>query len=289
VSSAGGTRTEGGAGILYVVATPIGNMEDITLRALRILGEVSLIAAEDTRSARHLLEHHGLRAPKIVSYFEGNEAYRTEQLVEQVRAGERIALVSEAGMPGISDPGARVIAKMREAGLRVEVLPGAAAVITALVGAGLPTDRFLFIGFPPRAEGARHSLFGSLRKEPGTLVLYEAPGRVGDTLRDLAAALGGQRRAEVARELTKMFEERISGSLSELAARYAEVAPRGECVLLVHGATDADEAQAGELDVEAEIRARLARGEGAKEIAAALALLTGRRRRDLYQLALALR
>ncbi len=275
------------AGILYVVATPIGNLEDISLRALRILDEVTLIAAEDTRSVRHLLDHHRIPAPKIVSYFQGNEAARSDDLVARVAGGEKIALVSEAGTPGISDPGERVIAAMREAGQRVEVIPGAAAVITALVGSGLPTGRFLFIGFPPRVSGERQRLFGSLRGEPGTLVLYEAPGRVGDTLADLAAAFGGDRLAEVARELTKMFEERIAGSLAELESRFATEAPRGECVILVHGAVAEGEDVA--IDIEADVRARLARGESCKEIAAALTLLTGRKRREIYQLAVAIR
>jgi 16S rRNA (cytidine1402-2'-O)-methyltransferase len=178
-----------------------------------------------------------------------------------------------------------VIAAAREAGLRVEVLPGAAAVVTALVGSGLPTGRFLFIGFPPRVAGERQRLFGSLRSEPGTLVFYEAPNRVGETLADLSAALGGDRRAEVARELTKKFEERITASLAELAMRFATHAPRGECVILVHGAIAVEEA----VDVEAEVRARLERGESCKEIAAALALRTGRKRREIYQLAIAIR
>lgn len=274
------------AGVLYVVPTPIGNMEDITLRALRVLAEVTLIAAEDTRSARHLLEHHRIRAPKLVSYFEGNEAARTDDLVARVRGGERVALVSEAGMPGVSDPGARVIAAMRLAGQRVEVLPGASAAITALVGSGLPTERFLFIGFPSRQQGERQQTFGALRTDRATLILYEAPSRVGTTLADLAAALGGTRRAEVARELSKMFEERVAGTLEELATRYAETPPRGECVLVVAGASgDEDETP---LDLEAEIKSRLARGERPKEIAAALALLTGKKRRELYQLAVAL-
>ncbi len=272
-------------GVLYVVATPIGNLEDITLRALRILGEVELIAAEDTRAARHLLDHHRVTAPKIVSCFEGNEAERTGEVLRRVADGARVALISEAGTPGISDPGTRVIAAAREAGLRVEVIPGPAAVITALVGSGFATDRFTFVGFPPRQRGARQELFGSLRNTLGTLVFYEAPGRVGETLADLAAAFGDDRRAEVARELTKMFEERIDGSLGELSARFRETAPRGECVLLVEGATSAPV----EIDLEAAVRERLLAGEGPKEIAAALALATGRRRRDIYQLAVALR
>lgn len=274
-------------GVLYVVATPIGNLEDITLRALRVLAEVTLIAAEDTRTIRHLLEHHRIEAPKIVSYFQGNEAARCDDLVGRVAGGERIALVSEAGMPGISDPGERVIARMREAGLRVEVLPGAAAVVTALVGSGLPTTRFVFVGFPPRAVGERQALFASLRNEPGTIVLYEAPGRVGATLADLAATLGPDRRAEVARELTKIFEERVAGTLAVLSERFADTAPRGECVIMVAGAVEG--ATAIPIDIEADVRARLSRGESCKEIAAALALLTGRKRREIYQLAIAIR
>ena len=277
------------SGTLYVVATPIGNLEDITLRALRILGEVSVIAAEDTRAVRHLLSHHRVTAPKIVSCFEGNEASRTGGLLDRVASGEQIALVSEAGTPGISDPGARVIAEARARGLRVEVIPGAAAVITALVGSGLPTDRFTFVGFPDRQQGARQASFGALRAEPGTLVLYESPNRVGDTLADLAAALGGHRRAEVARELTKVFEERIAGTLAELAERFAETPPRGECVILVDGADAEAVLASASLDVEAEVRKRLAAGEGPKEIAAALVLLTGKKRREIYQLAVALR
>jgi 16S rRNA (cytidine1402-2'-O)-methyltransferase len=279
-------------GTLYVVATPIGNLEDLTLRARRILGEVSLIAAEDTRAIRHLLAHHHVAAPEITSCFEGNEAARTEGILDRVAAGEAVALVSEAGTPGISDPGARVIARARARQLRVEVIPGAAAVITALVGSGLPTDRFTFVGFPPRVSGERQTLFGSLRGDAGTLVLYEAPGRVGETLADLAAAFGGTRRAELARELTKLFEERIAGTLAELAARYAETAPRGECVILIEGASEAERAEVARLDddaIEAEVRRRLSSGEGPKEIAAALSLRTGRRRREIYQLAVALR
>ena len=279
------------AAALYVVATPIGNLEDVTLRALRLLGEVNLIAAEDTRAVRHLLAHHGIRAPEIVSCFEGNEAARTEALCARVAAGEAVALVSEAGTPGISDPGARVIAAARARGLRVEVVPGPSAVIAALVGAGLPTDRFTFLGFPPRTVGERQALFGSLRAERGTLVFYEAPGRAAATLADLEATLGPSRRAELARELTKLFEERVAGTLAELAARFAEAAPRGECVILVEGAGEAEAAAARSqsIDVEAEVRRRLAAGEGPKEIAAALALATGRRRREIYQLAVALK
>jgi 16S rRNA (cytidine1402-2'-O)-methyltransferase len=291
------------AGRLYVVGTPIGNLEDITLRALRILGRVPVIAAEDTRAAQHLLGHHRVRAhsgaPEIVSFFAGNEAERTSQLLRVLAEGRDVALISEAGLPSISDPGQRLVAAARQQGIAVEVVPGPSASLTALIGSGLPSGRFLFLGFPPRSEGERLALFGSLRHEPGTLLFYESPERVHRTLGELAAALGEQRPACVARELTKRFEELCSGTLAELHARYAAAPPRGEVTLVVGGrdhahATGAPgEAPAGaadvDVDVETEIRRRLAAGQGPKEIATALTLLLGQPRRKLYQLALLLK
>jgi 16S rRNA (cytidine1402-2'-O)-methyltransferase len=272
------------AGRLYVVATPIGNLEDLTLRARRVLGEVELIAAEDTRAARVLLDHHGIAAPRLVSFFDGNEAARSAEILGALAGGARVALISEAGTPGVSDPGQRLVAAATGAGIAVEVLPGASAAITALVLSGLPTDRFLFAGFPPRDAGARRELFGSLRGEPGTLIFYEAPPRVAATLRDLAEALGGARPAVLARELTKLHEEAVRGSLDELAARYAEAPPRGECTLVVGGAVG----PVAELDLEAEVRALLATGLGPRDVAARLAVKSGAPRRKLYQLALSL-
>ncbi|MCS6911873.1 MAG: 16S rRNA (cytidine(1402)-2'-O)-methyltransferase, partial [Myxococcota bacterium] len=177
------------SGTLYVVATPIGNLEDITLRALRVLGSVPILAAEDTRAARRLLSRHGLwprPGLQLWSYFEGNEAARGGQLLEAMTQGHDVALISEAGMPGVSDPGMRLVRAAAEAGLRVEVLPGASAALCALVGSGLPTGRFLFLGFPPRPQGQRQALFSSLRSEPGTLILLEAPERTVRTLAELA-------------------------------------------------------------------------------------------------------
>jgi 16S rRNA (cytidine1402-2'-O)-methyltransferase len=276
------------AGLLSVVATPIGNLEDLSYRAVRVLGEADVIAAEDTRSARHLLDRYGVSRPRLVSFFEGNEAERTAELVETVRGGAKVALVSEAGTPGVSDPGQRLVAAVVAAGERVEVIPGPSAVVTALVLSGLPTDRFLFVGFPPRDAGPRLELFGSLRSEVGTLVLYEAPPRVGATLTDLVAAFGAERRACLARELTKIHEEAVRGTLGELAARYAEEQPRGECTLVIAGAS-ADEASAARsFDVEAEALALLGQGLGPKDVAARLAAATGKPRRVLYQLALSL-
>lgn len=287
-------------GKLYVVGTPIGNLEDITLRALRVLGEVPIIAAEDTRAAQHLLQHHRVRAgkepPRIVSFFTGNEAQRTAQVLERLHEGDSVALISEAGLPGISDPGERLVAAALSAGIPVEIVPGPSASLTALVGSGLGTSRFLFVGFPPRSEGERQQLFGGLRSEPGTLLFYESAERLHRTLVDLAAALGPQRRACVARELTKLYEEYVRAPLGELIERYAQARPRGEVTLAVAGAADPSASRedaaglpAGGVDLEAEVRRRLKTGQGPREIAAALTLLTGQPRRKLYQLALTVR
>jgi 16S rRNA (cytidine1402-2'-O)-methyltransferase len=276
-------------GTLYVVGTPIGNLEDLSPRAARVLREAELIAAEDTRSAKLLLAHAdalGACNPqrRVISYFEGNEAERGAELARALAAGQRVAVISEAGMPGVSDPGARAIRAAVDAGARVEVVPGPSAVLAALLGSGLPCERFTFLGFPPRESGARRALLGTLRGEVATLILYEAPDRVGATLADLAAALGAERRASVARELTKLHEEHVRGTLGELATRYATTPPRGECTLVVEGGTGA----APEVDIEAELRALLAAGLGPKDAAARLVVVTGKPRRQLYQLALSL-
>ena len=280
-------------GTLYVVGTPIGNLEDLSPRAARILREVDLIAAEDTRAAKVLLAHADAAgganpARRVVSFFEGNEAERAEELAEALRAGRRVAVISEAGMPGVSDPGARAVAAAIAAAARVEVIPGPSAALAALLGSGLPAARFVFIGFPPREAGARRELFGTLRGEVSTLIFYEAPDRVAGTLADLAAALGGARRGSLARELTKVHEEHVRGTLEELAARYAAGPPRGECTLVVEGAPAAAAATAAALDIEAELRRLLDAGLGPRDAAARLVILTGKPRRHLYQLALSL-
>jgi 16S rRNA (cytidine1402-2'-O)-methyltransferase len=276
-------------GTLFIVGTPIGNLEDLTLRGARVLREVDVIAAEDTRSAMTLLRHvdaMGAANParKVISYFEGNEAEREDQIVEALAAGKDVAVISEAGMPGISDPGSRVVAAAVEAGARIEVIPGPNAAVAALVASGLATDRFTFFGFPPRETGARQELFGTLRNEIATLIFDEAPDRVGATLADLAAALGSERRASLGRELTKLHEEHVRGTLGELAARYASEAPRGECTLVVAGGAAAQ----ADVDIEAELRKLLAQGLGPKDAAARLVVVTGKPRRQLYQLALSL-
>jgi 16S rRNA (cytidine1402-2'-O)-methyltransferase len=276
-------------GTLYIVGTPIGNLEDLSLRAARILRSVDLIAAEDTRAAKVLLLHVDSlgavnNSRKVISYFEGNEAERTEQLVEALRNGHNVAVISEAGMPGVSDPGSFAIAAAIEAGARVEVVPGPSAVLAALVGSGLSMDRFTFLGFPPREEGARRELFGTLRGEVSTLIFFEAPDRVGATLVDLAAALGADRSACLGRELTKLHEEHVRGTLVELAARFADTPPRGECTLVVEASSEA----LPDVDIEAELRRLLDSGLGPKDAAARLVVVTGKPRRQLYQLALSL-
>ncbi len=273
-------------GILRLVATPIGNLEDITYRAVRVLGEASIIAAEDTRSAMRLLSHYGLRRPRLVSFFTGNEAARSAELVDELLSGSDVAVISDAGTPGISDPGERIARAAASAGIRVEVIPGPAAAIVGLVGSGLPTARFTFVGFPPRETGARHQLFGQLRTDPSTIILYEAPDRVATTLADLLTAFG-KREAVLARELTKLHEEYARGDLAELEQLYRNEAPRGECTILVAGA-DPDAARA-EIDIEAELGKLLEAGFGPKDAAARLVISTGKPRRHLYQLALALK
>jgi 16S rRNA (cytidine1402-2'-O)-methyltransferase len=274
--------------VLYVIATPIGNLEDASPRMRRLLADVDLVAAEDTRTAKHLMARLEIAAPKIVSYFEGNEAARTEELLGRLEEGCTIALISEAGTPSVSDPGQRLIAAAGEAGYKVVAIPGPSAVITALVASGLPSQRFTFVGFLPREKGARRIALGELRTRPETLILYESPERVGACLADMCEAFGESRPVVLARELTKMYEEMVRGTCESLAARYANKAPRGECTLVVGGASE-DEQSSQPIDIEAEIRLLLADGLGPKDIASRLMVKTGKARRELYQLALSLK
>lgn len=276
-------------GTLFIVGTPIGNLEDFSPRAARVLREADLVAAEDTRSAKTLLQHADVLGNvnpvrKVISYFEGNEAEREEEIFDALAQGRDVAVISEAGMPGISDPGSRAVAAAIEAGARVEVIPGPNAALAALVASGLPTDRFTFLGFPPRETGARQELFGTLRNEVATLVFYEAPDRVGATLADLAAAFGSDRRVSLGRELTKLHEEHVRGTVGQLATRYATEAPRGECTLVVQGG----QALTVAVDIEAELTKLLDSGLGPKDAAQRLVVVTGKPRRQLYQLALSL-
>ena len=219
-------------GTLYVVPTPIGNLEDITARALRILGEVDLIACEDTRHTRKLLNHYAIKT-KTISYHEHNERERAAELCAMIEAGKSVALVSDAGTPAISDPGFRLVRLAIEAGVPVVSLPGPSALITALAGSGLPTDEFFFGGFLPARSGARRTRLEELRSIPATLIFYEAPHRIVATLKDAHQILG-EREAVIARELTKLHEEIARGRLSELAARFsASESVRGEMVLII--------------------------------------------------------
>jgi len=227
---------------LYVVATPIGNLEDITLRALRILRQVDLIACEDTRHTQKLLNHFEIKTP-TQSYHQHNEAARAQDLVERVAAGERIALVSDAGMPGISDPGERVIRAAVERGLDVVVIPGPSAVVTALVASGLPTEQFRFVGFLPARQGERRSVLEGLAPVTETLVFYEAPHRIAEMLHDVEKIFGQNRRVVVARELTKIHEEFLRGTISEVCAELGrrEIA-KGEITVIVGGKSGHQEA-----------------------------------------------
>jgi 16S rRNA (cytidine1402-2'-O)-methyltransferase len=227
---------------LAVCATPIGNLEDVTLRVLRELAEADLVLAEDTRHTRGLLERHGVRAT-LLSYHRHNEAQRIAELLPRLAAGERIALVSDAGLPGVNDPGARLVAAALEAGVPVTVLPGPSAVETALVASGLAGERFQFLGYLPRGEKALTALWEELESWPHPAVAFESPRRLPAALRSLAA-VSPARPVVVCRELTKRFEEVVRGSAAEVAARFAEP-PKGEVTLVV-GAAEARVADAGE-------------------------------------------
>jgi 16S rRNA (cytidine1402-2'-O)-methyltransferase len=220
------------AGTLYLVSTPIGNLEDITHRAVRLLGEVDVIACEDTRHTQKLLNHYAINT-RTISYHEHNERERAVELLKQLKQGSDVAVVSDAGTPGISDPGFRLARLAIENEVRVVPVPGASALITGLVASGMPTDEFFFGGFLPARSGARRARLSELRSIPATLIFYEGPHRIAATLKDARAILG-EREAVVARELTKMHEEIVRGRLSELAARFASAqSVRGEIVLII--------------------------------------------------------
>lgn len=288
-------------GTLYLVATPIGNLEDITLRALRVLREAPLIAAEDTRQTRKLLNHFGIATP-LTSYHEHSPAARREALVAALAAGD-VALVSDAGTPALSDPGQDLVRDAIAAGYPVVPIPGPAAAVSALVASGLPTDTFTFLGFLPRKPTERRSALARVRTAPETLVLYEAPHRLRATLADLRMVLG-DRQIAVARELTKLHEEWLRGPISAIQAHYAagSAEPRGEYTLVVAGAApgeggrleaaiEAGEAAEGaplEERARTRLAALLAEGIGTREAAARVAKELGLTRREAYALALTL-
>ena len=268
-------------GVLYIVSTPIGNLGDITYRAVETLRGVDVILAEDTRHTRRLLDHYGITTP-MEPYHEHIEAKAAPRIVNRLRDGARLALVSDAGTPLVSDPGARLVRAVVEAGLAVVPLPGASAVLAALVASGLGDGPFTFFGFPERKGSDRRALLELVAASPHTSVLYEAPGRVAATLEDIAVSGGGGRRAVVARELTKQFEELRRGTVEELAAYYHESPPRGEVVILLEGAP------AAALDSDAmRERARALRADGlsARDVARALVEEFGAPRNAAYRAA----
>lgn len=272
------------AGGLYFVATPIGTARDITLRALDILASADVIAAEDTRSLRRLMEIHGvpLEGRRILAYHDHSGAGARNRLLGELADGKSVAYASEAGMPLIADPGYDLGKQAAEAGFLVTCAPGASAVVTALTLGGLPTDSFYFAGFLPNASGARRAKIESLREVPGTLVFYESPKRVGACLSDLAEVLGGEREAAVCRELTKKFEEVRRGSLSELAEQYSEGSTKGEIVLLV----DRGHSQSvNDSDLELSLQKAL-ETHSVRDAADLVSKMYGLPRRQVYQMAL---
>ena len=269
---------------LHLVATPIGNLRDITVRALEVLAAADLIACEDTRVTRKLLDHYGIATP-LTPYHEHNAAEARPKLLARLADGAAIALVSDAGTPLVSDPGYKLVREARAAATNVTALPGASAVLAALTLSGLPTDRFLFEGFLPAKEGARRARITSLKRVPATLVLFETGPRIAGALADLAAGLG-PREAALCRELTKLYEEVRRGDLATLAREAVQGdEPRGEIVVVVAPPDRQDEMTA--LDLDALLRAALDRL-SVKEAVAEIAAVTGKSRREVYQRALAL-
>jgi 16S rRNA (cytidine1402-2'-O)-methyltransferase len=277
-------QTEPKPGTLYIVATPIGNLEDMTFRAVRILQAVDMIAAEDTRHTGRLLQHFQVKTPQI-SYHEHNSHGRIPELLEHLQYGKAIALVSDAGMPGISDPGYELIKACIDHGITVVPIPGASAVITALSAAGLPTDRFIFDGFLPAKSQQRKKYLESLQGESRTLVFYESPHRLRDTLADLGAVLGSDRSIVIARELTKLYEEFWRGTVEDAIAHYQQKEPQGEYTLLVAG-NPPSQIQLTETELKAELLQLMHQGISRSQASRQLAKDTSLSRRYLYQLAL---
>ncbi len=266
---------------LYVVATPIGNLEDVTLRALRVLQEVGVIAAEDTRTTRKLLRRYNIQTP-LVSYYEGNLLLRIPFLLERLQEVD-VALVSEAGMPGIRDPGYELVRAAVQAGVPVVPLPGSSAVTSALAVSGLPADQFLFLGFLPSRRKERLQALQRVSRQPYTLVIFEAPHRLKASLEDMAAALGGDRQMAVCRELTKLYEETYRGTISQAMAHF--VLPRGEFTLVIAGAEEQKGSEEVTLqDAVEELRRLKAAGISAREAVAQVAPQYGLPRRQVYQM-----
>lgn len=268
-------------GTLYLVATPIGNLEDITARALRVLREASLIAAEDTRHTRHLLARFDIHTP-LTSYFEHNKLAKLDEVLSALAAGD-VALVSDAGTPGLSDPGYELVRAALDAGHAVVPIPGPSALLAALVASGLPTDAFVYLGFLPRKDSDRQRLLASVAREPRTLVAFEAPHRLLDALRDIESTLG-DRPVAVARELTKLHEEIFRGRASAAWAHFAQKEILGEITLVIGGAPEAAQEPWDETRVRAEVEKRVNEGMKKKEAARRVAELSGWPVREVYKL-----
>jgi len=273
-------------GQLYIVSTPIGNLADITYRAVDVLGGADRVLAEDTRRTSILLRHYGIRTP-LYSAHAHNEQARTHLLLDWLAANEKVALVSDAGTPLISDPGARIVQAALNGGHEVVPVPGASSILAALVASGLNPEPFTFFGFPPRSGRDREVLLEKIAVLPHTAILYEAPGRIPRLLRDLVATCGGERNAVVARELTKVHEEFRRGTLVELAEAFGELEKvRGEFVVLVEGNTTPVQPAASEEDVRSVARALLADGQSARDVARELAARFRLSRNEAYQITL---
>ena len=271
------------AGVLYIVATPIGNAEDISARAIRVLSEVDLIACEDTRRTGRLLAAHSISTPTR-SYFEHNEGRRIPELVTRLRSGESIALVTDAGTPAISDPGYRLVRSAIDAGIRVTAVPGPSAVIAALAVAGLPTDRFAFEGFMPPKTGERERVLAQLAKEERTLVIYEAARRLPRLLSELIDAFGPDRCLAIVREVTKTHEEILRGSLAEMAENFANREALGEVTLVIEGMRGLGKPVASSPSDDSRIVEVLREaGLSLKDASAAASKITGTSRREVYQ------
>jgi 16S rRNA (cytidine1402-2'-O)-methyltransferase len=266
-------------GVLQIVATPIGHLEDVTLRALRSLREADLVLAEDTRRTRTLLTHYGISKP-LLSLHEHNQLARRERVLGELGAGRRVVLVSDAGTPLVSDPGERLLEAVLREGQRVEPIPGPSAVLAALVASGLSTATFAFVGFLPKRAGDRRRRLAELRDRTDTLIAFESPARLPATLVALREIFGADRRAVVARELTKLHEEIARGSLAELCERFREP-PRGEITLVIEGCSTPPAEHSPTL-VDDAIAEGLARGESARDLARGLAERTGISRSELY-------
>jgi 16S rRNA (cytidine1402-2'-O)-methyltransferase len=278
-SAKAATRAESGA--LYLVSTPIGNLGDMSYRAVEVLSSAALVIAEDTRHSRRLLDHYNIGTP-LNSYHEHNEAKETPRLIARLLAGDSIALISDAGTPLISDPGSRLVAAALDAAIPVVPIPGASSVMAALVASGLALERFTFFGFLPRKGRERAEIIAEIADSRGTVVLFEAPNRVGATLEALVEAGAGERRAVVARELTKRFEEFKRGSVAELAGVYGKADPKGEVVLVIAGAEARIVSESDLTDAAAKLRGA---GKSPRDVMDYLVSALGASRNAAYKIA----